>query len=205
MKEVITYKDIATMERDYLQRNIPWIIEKKILEGFPKKELKHFIEKWWKDYMKESMPYSYWVSRKQFREWYDDLKPLERYFIEQYSHIFKWGKELEMNKNFLKKLKQYYKEQYEISASYRRDNFDIHSLSIVEVISRYTSLPKNLRRNIRCLLHTDKTASFRIYPNTQSFYCFGCHKWGNAVNFVSEIENISTKEAFKKLANLYTK
>ena len=29
----------------------------------------------------------------------------------------------------------------------------------------------------RCNLpdHKDKTASFHIYPNTNSFYCFGCH------------------------------
>jgi DNA primase len=109
-----------------------------------------------------------------------------------------------MNKNFLEKLKKYYKEKYEITHSYKREKFDISTISICEVISWYISLPKSLKRNIRCPLHKDKTASFRIYSNTQSFYCFWCHKWGNIVNFVSEIENISPKEAFKKLAQIYS-
>lgn len=205
MKEAITREELEDMESKYLQDNTPWILERKILESFEKKALKSFIEQWSKEYMKEYMLYSYWLSRKKFRAWHEKLGALGIYLIEQYTRIFEWWKELEMNNSFLEKLKRYYKEKYIPWASYWREKFDVASLSIEEVISKYISLPKNLRRNLKCPLHSDKTASFRIYPNTQSFFCFWCQKWGNAVNFVSEIENITPKEAFKKLANLYTK
>jgi hypothetical protein len=82
-----------------------------------------------------------------------------------------------MNKKFLEKLKRYHKEQYETSTNYKREKFDVSNVPIEEVISKYIPLPQNLRRNIKCPLHNkDKTASFRIYPVTQSFYCFGCRK-----------------------------
>lgn len=33
-----------------------------------------------------------------------------------------------------------------------------------------------------CLFHADDTPSLNIYPETQSFYCFGCQAWGDAIN-----------------------
>lgn len=205
MREVIYFEELEAMESEYLKKNTRWKLEREILESFQKQELKEFIEQSEKEYMKEYMPYYHWLSRKKFREGYQELWEMGRYCIEQFSHHFEWGKELEMHKNFLEELKAYYKEQYASRWRYKREKFDVASLSIEEVISKYISLPKNLRRNLKCPLHKDKTASFRIYPDTQSFFCFGCNKGWNAVNFVSEIENITLKEAFKKLANLYTK
>jgi len=202
---VIYFEELEAIESEYLQKHTRWKLEKEILESFQKQELKEFIEQCEKEYMKEYMPYFHWLSRKKFRDGWQDLSELGKYIIEEISYHFEWWRELEIHKKYIEKLKTYYKEQYEVFGSYKREKFDINSLSIEEVISRYISLPKNLRRNLRCPLHKDKTASFRIYPDTQSFYCFGCHKGWNAVNFVSAIENINNKEAFKKLAHLYTK
>lgn len=72
---------------------------------------------------------------------------------------------------------------------------------IEETISRYTTL-KRAGRNLKglCPFHNEKTPSFVVYPESQSFYCFGCGAGGDVVNFVRKIENISYMEAIKMLA-----
>ena len=32
--------------------------------------------------------------------------------------------------------------------------------------------------------HQDDTPSFYLYTDTQTFYCFGCGEWGDAVSLV---------------------
>jgi len=52
-----------------------------------------------------------------------------------------------------------------------------------------------------CPFHKEKTPSFFIYLNTNSFYCHGCQKGGNVINFVEEFYNFSFKEAVEFLLN----
>ena len=40
------------------------------------------------------------------------------------------------------------------------------------------------RGMINCPIHGEKTPSCKIYHNTNSFYCFGCHKGGSPIDFV---------------------
>lgn len=47
-----------------------------------------------------------------------------------------------------------------------------------------------------CILHNDTgRPNFTVYPTTDSFYCFSCHKGGDAIFFVSLIEGITYNEA----------
>ena len=45
-----------------------------------------------------------------------------------------------------------------------------------------------------------QTPSFYVYPDTQSFYCFGCGAGGDAISFAKKINSIDYGEAVKMLA-----
>ena len=73
---------------------------------------------------------------------------------------------------------------------------------IVDVVSGYVQL-KRAGANYKglCPFHSEKTPSFVVSPQKQIATCFGCHKGGDVINFVKEIENISYKEAIEMLAD----
>ena len=72
---------------------------------------------------------------------------------------------------------------------------------IVEVVGKYVSLQQRGGNYWgRCPFHHEKTASFSVNPNGQFFYCFGCHKSGDVISFVMEIESLDFNDAVKYLA-----
>lgn len=53
---------------------------------------------------------------------------------------------------------------------------------------------------LRCPFHSgDHTASLKIYPGQQGWYCFGCGKGGGPIEFVRELFNLSRNDAIAKL------
>ncbi len=78
-----------------------------------------------------------------------------------------------------------------------RDRNDIES-----VISSYVEL-KRRGRNLTglCPFHNEKTPSFTVYPETSSYYCFGCHVGGDVITFIRNIENLDYIDAVKFLAD----
>jgi len=73
---------------------------------------------------------------------------------------------------------------------------------ISEVIGSYVNLKKagRLYKGL-CPFHGEKTPSFTVYPDTQSFYCFGCGTGGDVVSFIRKAENLDYTEAVKLLAD----
>jgi len=58
------------------------------------------------------------------------------------------------------------------------------------------------RRNVVCPWHGDTNPSMVIYPDTNSYYCFGCSRSGQgAIDFVLE-SGCSFKEAMEELKNI---
>ena len=51
-----------------------------------------------------------------------------------------------------------------------------------------------------CPFHNEKTPSFTVYPQDNSFYCFGCGVGGNAITFVRQIEHLDYQDAIEFLA-----
>lgn len=204
MKKVIYIDSFIDLEKEYMKKHNPYLIEESLLYSFSKKELNDLIKSTKNQYLKEKLPYSNKLQRKRIEINYQELDELSKYFIDMIEYYFAWWEEIELTNRFLERLNRFYKTNYEVNNSYKK-SLDIKSIPIKQIVSMYAKIPDNLRRNIRCILpsHRDKSASLRIYENNNSFYCFWCHKWWNIVNFISEMEWIDTKEAYKKLLNLY--
>lgn len=72
---------------------------------------------------------------------------------------------------------------------------------ISEVISPYVNLRRRgTTMNGLCPFHNEKTPSFTVYLDTQSFYCFGCGAGGDVITFIRRIENLGYIDAVKSLA-----
>ena len=72
---------------------------------------------------------------------------------------------------------------------------------IVDVISRYVRLEQRGSSFWgRCPFHHEKTASFSVNASNQFYYCFGCHKSGDVITFIREIESLDFNDAVKFLA-----
>jgi len=46
-----------------------------------------------------------------------------------------------------------------------------------------------------CPFHRERTPSFAVNPDRQSFYCFGCGEKGDVISFIQKIRNLSFKDA----------
>ena len=72
---------------------------------------------------------------------------------------------------------------------------------IVELIgSRVTLKRAGSNYNGLCPFHSEKTPSFTVFPDTQSFFCFGCEAGGDAFTFIMRTENLEYMDAVKLLA-----
>ncbi|HEX8679101.1 MAG TPA: DNA primase, partial [Chthoniobacterales bacterium] len=73
---------------------------------------------------------------------------------------------------------------------------------IVEVIGSYFPLKRaGASYKALCPFHQEKTPSFTVSPQRQSFHCFGCGVGGSVFRFVMDYEHLDFPSAVKKLAN----
>ncbi len=73
---------------------------------------------------------------------------------------------------------------------------------IVDVVSDYVKIKRKGKDYFGlCPFHREKTPSFSVVPSKQIYYCFGCGKGGNVINFISSMENVEYIDAIKMLAD----
>ena len=84
------------------------------------------------------------------------------------------------------------------------------SISIEKLIGQYVELKNHGDHLIgRCPFHNDNDPSFTVFPQTQSFYCFGCNAGSKAVTsssdhiaFLMSYFKLSFPQAIVKLAEI---
>lgn len=78
-----------------------------------------------------------------------------------------------------------------------------NSYQIENIVARYVPLRRSGRAwRARCPFHDDEHPSFYVYPDTQSFYCFGCGAYGDVFKFLMQAEGLTFGEALRQLGGL---
>lgn len=54
-----------------------------------------------------------------------------------------------------------------------------------------------------CPFHNEKSPSFRVNDDKKFFYCFGCNKGGNILNFLQDYKSIGFLDALEEIASEY--
>ncbi|MDR1515269.1 MAG: DNA primase [Synergistaceae bacterium] len=74
-------------------------------------------------------------------------------------------------------------------------------IDIAELVGDYVQLRrKGASLKGLCPFHSEKTPSFTVSTDRQTFHCFGCGKGGDVFSFLMEIEGLSFHEALEQLA-----
>lgn len=74
------------------------------------------------------------------------------------------------------------------------------SVPLVDVAMRSIKLRRAGRTFMGlCPFHNERRPSFHIYPQKNNFYCYGCNKGGNVINFIRETQGLSFRESVNYL------
>ena len=75
-------------------------------------------------------------------------------------------------------------------------------VDIVELIGAYLTVKKaGVNYKALCPFHSEKTPSFMISPERQTFKCFGCNEGGDIFTFIEKMEGVDFYNALKILAD----
>jgi DNA primase len=73
---------------------------------------------------------------------------------------------------------------------------------VVEIVGQYVDLKRaGTTYKGLCPFHQERTPSFIVSPERQTFHCFGCGKGGNVFTFLMEMDGVTFPEAVRALAD----
>lgn len=72
-------------------------------------------------------------------------------------------------------------------------------VNMSDLLMRYC--PEQIERDdfYICPLHNEKTASFKIYDDNFSYYCFGCGAGGDGIDFIAKLFELSPSAAIQRI------
>ncbi|HEX6488548.1 MAG TPA: DNA primase [Candidatus Dormibacteraeota bacterium] len=74
-------------------------------------------------------------------------------------------------------------------------------VDVVDVVSDHVRLSKRGRDLWGlCPFHDEKTPSFKVNQQMQSWYCFGCQEGGDVFDFIEKLEKVEFRDALRILA-----
>lgn len=77
----------------------------------------------------------------------------------------------------------------------------LQATDIVPLVAQSVRLKRQGKEFVGlCPFHQEKTPSFAVSPSKQRFYCQGCQKGGNAIDFVMFRDRVEFKDALRVLA-----
>lgn len=131
---------------------------------------------------------------KRFR--WDNREILKLLSQDRQDEIFRLIKFLQ----FQLKQRDPYQKSDKMTIEEMKQKIDI--IEIVDIIA-WVHI-ENDRRLIQCPFphHKDNTPSFKIFPQTDTFYCWGCQHWWDQINFIQSYYWITNKEAIQKFYSL---
>ena len=71
-------------------------------------------------------------------------------------------------------------------------------VSMIEMLQHY-GIETNRSNFCRCPFHNEKSASFKAYPGSRGFYCYGCNESGSVIDFAMKVFGLSFGDAIKKI------
>lgn len=76
-------------------------------------------------------------------------------------------------------------------------------IDVISFIGQYTKLKKQSKDDYVgcCPLHQDDTPSFHVSYSKGAFFCFGCNRGGDIIEFVEQLHNIKFAPAVQHLEN----
>lgn len=82
-------------------------------------------------------------------------------------------------------------------------NIDINQAKEVPLRDHYHGTLKRSGRRLfgQCPFHNEKTGSFVIYEDQNSFHCYGCSANGDSIAYIMKLHNLKFVEAVRYLLN----
>ena len=76
-------------------------------------------------------------------------------------------------------------------------------VDLVDYIAQSYDLKKSGAELVTlCPMHREKTPSLKVYPQEQTWYCYGCHRGGNIISWLMLVEHLTYSEAVDKICAL---